>query len=80
MLLREWIELSPMTCFDVSKKIGIPQSLLHYYMTGDTLPRIENIDKIQKFTGGAVSGEDLVLYWLNTQREKTRKAAEGRHE
>lgn len=80
MLLKQWIELSPMNCFDFSKRIGIPQSLLHHYMTGDTLPRIENIEKIERFTGGAVSGEDLVLYWLNTQREKIRSTAEGRHE
>jgi predicted transcriptional regulator len=82
MLLRQWIDLSPMSCLDFSKKIGIPQPLLHYYMSGDTLPRIDNIQKIEKFTGGAVSGEDIVLYWLNTQRQKRKEkaTAEGRHE
>ena len=80
MLLREWIALSPMSCSDFSKKIGIQQSLLHYYMTGATLPRFENIEKIERFTGGAVSGEDLVAYWLNTQRARLKNTAEGRHE
>ena len=58
------------------------QSLVRSYVLGDKLPGMDNIEKIEKVTGGAVKGEDLLLYWLNVQRQKRKEkaTAEGRHE
>ena len=82
MLLKQWMDLAQMSCLHFSKQTGIPQPLLHYYLNGGTLPRIENIEKIERFTGNAVRGEEIVLNWLNIQRQKRKEkaTAEGRHE
>ena len=80
MDLKSHISVKYKNCSHFSKKVGLNQSLIRSYIMGDKLPGIKSIEKIEKATRGAVKGEDLLLYWLNIQREKTRKAAEGRHE
>lgn len=82
MNLSIWLGLSEMNCTQFANRVGLSQAKLARYLRGASLPRYESIQEIEKVTGGAVKGEDLLLYWLNIQRQKRKEkaTAEGRHE
>lgn len=82
MKLHIWLKLAEKNCTQFARQVGINQAKLNRFIRGVTLPRMESIEEIEKVTGGAVKGEDLLIHWLNVQREKRKKTvpAEGRHE
>lgn len=77
-----WLSLAGKNHSQFAKQVGMNQSKLCRFLNGASLPRYESIQEIEKVTGGAVKGEDLLLYWLNIQRQKRKEkaTAEGRHE
>jgi hypothetical protein len=82
MNLEVWLKLANTNCAQFAKRVGLNQAKLARHLRGASLPRYESIQEIEKVTGGAVKGEDLLLYWLNIQRQKRKEkaTAEGRHE
>ena len=82
MELRLWLDLAGKNHCQFAKQVGMNQSKLHRFIHGASLPRFESIQEIEKVTGGAVKGEDLLIHWLHIQRQKRKEkaTAEGRHE
>ena len=82
MDLKSWISVKAKSCTDFARRSGISQNQIRCYVLGTKCPSIRIIEKIEEFTDKAVKGEDLLLYWLNIQRQKRKEkaTAEGRHE
>jgi|LauGreDrversion4_2_1035121.scaffolds.fasta_scaffold2399580_1 DNA-binding transcriptional regulator YdaS (Cro superfamily) len=82
MKLDLWLQLAEKNCAQFARQVGINQAKLNRFIRGVALPRMESIEEIEKVTGGAVKGEDLLIHWLHIQRQKRKKnaTAEGRHE
>jgi len=82
MKLDLWLQLAEKNCAQFARQVGINQAKLNRFIRGVALPRMESIEEIEKVTGGAVKGEDLLIHWLHIQRQKRKKnaTAEGHHE
>jgi hypothetical protein len=82
MHLHVWLQLAQKNCTQFARQVGINQAKMNRFIRGVALPRMESIEEIEKVTGGAVKGEDLLIHWLHIQRQKRKEkaTAEGRHE
>ena len=82
MKLHVWLQLAEKNCAQFARQVGINQAKLNRFIRGVALPRMESIEEIEKVTGGAVKGEDLLIHWLHIQRQRIQKpaTAEGHHE
>lgn len=64
MTLREYLDIYEVSTYRFGKNIGVPQSVVYRWATGETLPAWKNIPLIVWATGGEVMAEDFVPYQL----------------
>lgn len=58
MKLREYLEQEKVNAVTWAKRVNLPISGVYAWLSGKTIPTIENILKIKEATAGAVGPED----------------------
>lgn len=59
MQFKKWVEKENKTQQEVADALGVSQCLVSLWLSGDRLPRPENMQKIVEYTGGQVQPNDF---------------------
>lgn len=60
MKLKAYLEIARLTELAFAKKLGACQASVHYWASGERMPRPTTIRKIIRITSGAVRAEDFL--------------------
>jgi transcriptional regulator with XRE-family HTH domain len=68
MELKEYLRTRRMVVKEFSNISGLSVSAISKYMCGDRMPTLESALIITQATNGKVTGEDLYLTWLRSNK------------
>ena len=57
--LKQWLKEHNMTVAEFAKEIGVVQSCVSMWFSGERFPRPENMQKITEYTNGEVTPNDF---------------------
>ncbi len=66
MTFDDWIKRTGLSERQIAKKLGISQTAINHYRRLQSIPGSEIMEKIEKITGGEVTGAE----WLDVRRQR----------